>query len=95
MRGMEFLSHLNPGSEGQGDRIGDFQILREIGRGGMGVVFEAMQQSLGRIVALKILWFAAVSDPEAIRRFQRDASTVAKLHQTNIVPIFSIFDCGC
>lgn len=90
MRGMEFLSHLNPGSDGQGDRIGDFQILREIGRGGMGVVFEAMQQSLGRIVALKILWFAAVSDPEAIRRFQREASTVAKLHHTNIVPIFSV-----
>ena len=90
MRGMEFLAQLNPGATGQGNRIGDFQILREIGRGGMGVVFQAEQKSLGRIVALKVLWFASVSDPEAIRRFQREASTVAKLHHTNIVPIFSV-----
>ncbi len=90
MRGMEFLSELNKNDGTASNRIGEFRILREIGRGGMGVVFEAEQESLGRIVALKVLWFGAVSDPEAIRRFQREASTVAKLHHTNIVPIFSV-----
>ncbi len=90
MRGMEFLSELTKNDGTTGNRIGGFRILREIGRGGMGVVFQAEQESLGRIVALKVLWFGAVSDPEAIRRFQREASTVAKLHHTNIVPIFSV-----
>ena len=58
----------------------------------MGAVFEAIQVSLGRRVALKILRFSTVSDTEALERFQREAETVATLHHTNIVPIFFV---GC
>ncbi|MFO0906504.1 MAG: protein kinase [Pirellulales bacterium] len=72
--------------------LGDFRILREVGRGGMGAVYEAVQVSLGRRVALKVLRYAGVSDPEAIDRFQREAETVAQLHHTNIVPVFAV---GC
>jgi serine/threonine protein kinase len=70
--------------------VGDFRILREIGRGGMGAVYEAEQLSLGRRVALKVLRFGSVSDPAALERFRREAETIANLHHTNIVPIFSV-----
>jgi serine/threonine protein kinase len=53
----------------QPEQIGDYRILREIGRGGMGIVYEAWQISLGRRVALKVLPFAAVLDPRQIARF--------------------------
>ncbi|MCR4412566.1 MAG: serine/threonine protein kinase, partial [Thermoguttaceae bacterium] len=71
-------------------RLGDFEIVREVGRGGMGAVYEARQVSLDRRVALKVLRFAAVSDPQLLERFRREAETVAQLHHTNIVPVFSI-----
>ncbi|HZZ72825.1 MAG TPA: protein kinase, partial [Pirellulales bacterium] len=70
--------------------LGDFRILRELGRGGMGVVYEAEQLSLRRLVALKVLRFGAVADKEALERFRREAETVAHLHHTNIVPIFAV-----
>ena len=73
-------------------RLGDFRILRMIGRGGMGIVFEAEQVSLRRRVALKVLPFAAALDPQQLRRFQIEAQAAAQLHHTNIVPIFSV---GC
>src|SRR5262249_52843379 len=72
--------------------LGDFRVLREIGRGAMGVVYEAEQVSLKRRVALKVLRFGAASDAEAMARFRREAETVAGLHHTNIVPIFAV---GC
>ncbi len=72
------------------ERLGDFQILREIGRGGMGVVFEAEQVSLGRRVALKVLPQKVLLDPKQRRRFQREARSAAKLHHTNIVPVFGV-----
>ncbi len=72
--------------------LGEFRIIREVGRGGMGVVYEAEQTSLQRKVALKVLRFAAVADEEAMKRFRREAETVARLHHTNIVPIFAV---GC
>jgi outer membrane protein assembly factor BamB len=72
-------------------QLGDFRIVREIGRGGMGVVYEAEQLSLHRPVALKVLRFGA-ADPGAMDRFKREAETVAKLHHTNIVPVFAV---GC
>ena len=74
------------------NRLGDFRILRMIGRGGMGIVFEAEQVSLHRRVALKVLPFAAALDPQQLRRFQIEAQAAARLHHTNIVPIFSV---GC
>ena len=73
-------------------RLGDFRILRMIGRGGMGIVFEAEQISLRRRVALKVLPFAAALDPHQLRRFQIEAQAAAQMHHTNIVPIFSV---GC
>jgi hypothetical protein len=63
--------------------LGDFQILREIGRGGMGVVYEAIQLSLGRRVALKILPFAAALDGKQLQRFKNEAHAAAQLHHTN------------
>lgn len=89
LAGLEFI-HGAEASPGKARRLGDFRIIREVGRGGMGAVFEAEQISLGRRVALKILRFGGVSDPEAIERFKREAETVAKLHHTNIVPIFNV-----
>jgi serine/threonine protein kinase/WD40 repeat protein len=69
-------------------RLGEYRILREVGRGGMGIVFEAVQESLGRHVALKVLPFHAVPDPRHVERFRREARAVAALHHTNIVPVF-------
>ncbi len=70
--------------------IGDYRLIREVGRGGMGVVYEAQQISLGRRVALKILPFAAVLDPRQITRFQNEAQAAAQLHHPNIVPVYAI-----
>jgi WD40 repeat protein/serine/threonine protein kinase len=72
------------------ERIGDFHILREIGRGGMGIVYEAEQASLGRHVALKVLPGQALLDPKHLQRFQREARAAARLHHTNIVPVFGV-----
>jgi serine/threonine protein kinase/WD40 repeat protein len=71
-------------------QLGDYQILREVGRGGMGVVYEAQQLSLGRHVAIKVLPSHALLDPRHLRRFQREARSAAKLHHTNIVPVFGV-----
>ena len=72
------------------ERLGDYRILREIGRGGMGVVYEAEQESLGRHVALKVLPEQRSPDPKQLRRFQREARAAARLHHTNIVPVFGV-----
>jgi serine/threonine protein kinase len=69
---------------------GDFRIIRKIGRGGMGIVFEAEQVSLGRRVALKVLPFAAALDERHLQRFKQEAQAAALLHHTNIVPIFAV-----
>jgi WD40 repeat protein/serine/threonine protein kinase/tetratricopeptide (TPR) repeat protein len=71
-------------------RLGDYRILREIGRGGMGVVYEAEQESLGRRVALKVLSASSLLDPKQVRRFEREAKSAARLHHTNIVPVFGV-----
>jgi eukaryotic-like serine/threonine-protein kinase len=71
-------------------RLGDFEIVREVGRGGMGVVYEAMQISLKRRVALKVLPFAAMLDPQRLQRFQNEARAAACLHHGNIVPVFAV-----
>ena len=90
LAGIEFIHRAGRTAGEIPAQLGDFRIRREIGRGGMGVVYEAEQLSLHRIVALKILRFGAVADPEALDRFRNEAETVAKLHHTNIVPIFAV-----
>lgn len=72
------------------ERLGDFRILGEIGRGGMGIVYEAYQESLGRHVAVKVLPRQALLDPKQLERFQREAQTAARLHHSNIVPLFGV-----
>ncbi len=69
------------------ERLDDFELLREVGRGGMGVVFEARQVSLNRIVALKVLPRSLLTSASAVDRFQREASTVAGLQHPGIVPV--------
>ncbi len=68
--------------------IGEYNLIRELGRGGMGVVYEAIHQSLGRRVALKVLFESACQSATARDRFLREARTAASLHHTNIVPVF-------
>ena len=70
-------------------RLGEYRIIREIARGGMGVVYEAEQETLGRRVALKVLYRASLS-PAALQRFLREARATARLHHTNIVPLFAV-----
>jgi WD40 repeat protein len=70
--------------------LGDYRIVREIGRGGMGVVYEAEQISLGRRVALKVLPRQVVGDRKALERFRHEAKAAARLHHTNIVPVFEV-----
>src|SRR5207302_5701291 len=67
-----------------------YRILREVGRGGMGIVYEAEQESLGRHVALKVLTVHAVLDPRHVERFRREARAAARLHHTNIVPVHGV-----
>lgn len=72
------------------EKIGGYHILREIGRGGMGVVYEAEQVSLGRHVALKVLPRSAAQYGSGLERFRREARAVARLHHTNFVPVFEV-----
>src|SRR5438067_12371452 len=70
-------------------RLGEFELVRELGRGGMGVVYEAVQTSLARRVALKVLGPGLGLTPQAVIRFRREAAAAAKLHHTNIVPVYA------
>ncbi|UCF34258.1 MAG: serine/threonine protein kinase, partial [Phycisphaerales bacterium] len=77
------------GPQDERRRLGDFDIVREIGRGGMGIVYEARQVSLNRKVALKVLSGSLGLSSKAVVRFRREAEAAAKLHHTNIVPIYA------
>jgi serine/threonine protein kinase len=86
VEGLSFSPAEPDGAAGTG-KLGDFRIIREVGRGGMGIVYEAQQVSLGRRVALKLLPFAATLDARQLQRFQNEARAAACLHHTNIVPV--------
>ncbi len=75
-----------------GGTLGDFRIVREVGRGGMGVVYEAEQVSLHRKVALKVLPFAAVLDPRNLQRFKNESLAAAQLDHPHIVDVYGV---GC
>src|SRR5437588_2337881 len=70
--------------------LGDYRLVREIGRGGMGIVYEAEQVSLGRRVALKVLPFAAALDPKQLQRFKNEAHAAAHLRHANIVTVYAV-----
>lgn len=88
------LSSLSQGASRQGfafsglERLKNYRIVREIGRGGMGVVYEAWDETLERVVALKVMKIFPGEEEQATKRFQREAKTAARLHHTNIVPVF-------
>jgi len=90
----EALSSLSQGASRQGfalsglERLKNYRIVREIGRGGMGVVYEAWDETLERVVALKVMKIFPGEEEQTIKRFQREAKTAARLHHTNIVPVF-------
>lgn len=82
-----------PGGGASPRQLGEYRILREVGRGGMGVVYEAVQESLGRHVALKVLPVQNWKSPTHLERFRREARSVARLHHTNIVTVFGVGEC--
>lgn len=100
---LQFLQHAVPSLDGLNTdllargrdevrRLGEFEIVRELGRGGMGIVYEAVQVTLGRRVALKVLPFAATLDQDQLARFKVEAQAAARLHHPHIVPVYSV---GC
>jgi eukaryotic-like serine/threonine-protein kinase len=76
------------------ERLGDYRILRELGRGGMGVVYEAERESLNVRVALKVMHPTFRTDATRLRRFHVEARSAARLHHTNIVPVFDFGERG-
>ncbi|MGI9470600.1 MAG: serine/threonine protein kinase, partial [Rubripirellula sp.] len=77
-------------SQSKIEQLDDYKIVREIGRGGMGVVFEAIHESLGRRVAVKVLASGLLGSPKHLARFRREAQAAAKLRHPNIVPVFGV-----
>lgn len=71
------------------DHLGDFKLIEELGRGGMGIVYRAVQESLGRHVALKVLHASSRPSARMVSRFLRESQAAGKLHHTNIVPVYA------
>lgn len=70
------------------DFLGEYRIVQEIGRGGMGIVFEAVHETLGRRVAIKVMTVGSISNTKHLERFHREAVSAASLHHTNIASVF-------
>ena len=73
-----------------GQDFGDFELLEEIGRGGMGIVFKARQKRANRVVALKLLRHDTLDGEEQARRFRNEAELVAQLDHPNVVPLYEV-----
>jgi serine/threonine protein kinase len=94
LRALVKLEHAEPEERSTwvGRQLGDFRLLREIGRGGMGIVFAAVQLSLSRCVAVKVLPYANLLPQRARQRFEREARAASLLSHPHIVPVFGF---GC
>jgi eukaryotic-like serine/threonine-protein kinase len=88
--GEETMAGADTHGPAEGKVFADFRIVREIGRGGMGIVYEARQVAIGRRVALKVLPLAAAMDPKALQRFQLEAQVAGLLQHSHIVPVYAV-----
>jgi WD40 repeat protein len=94
LEGLPLLEVMGRKPDPDPERLGEYQIVQRIGRGGMATVYEAREPALGRSVALKVLAASVAADPSAVERFRREARAVALLHHTNIVPVFAVGEAG-
>ncbi|MCC6782103.1 MAG: protein kinase [Planctomycetes bacterium] len=82
------LTQADDAPESKPRMLGEFRIVRELGRGGTGIVYEAIQETLGRRVALKVLVEPLAAHPQVVARFRRESTLLARLSHPHVVPVF-------